>query len=75
MLEREAGASVAELAEATHWLLHTTRAVLTGLRKKGFAIERTKGVDGARYRIAKEQQQGLIVQPVNAGASQNAGEI
>lgn len=75
MLEREAGASIVELAEETHWLLHTTRAVLTGLRKKGFAIERTKGVDGTRYRIAKEQQQGLIVQPVNAGASQNAGEI
>lgn len=75
MLEREAGASIAELAEETHWLPHTTRAVLTGLRKKGFAIERMKGVNGTLYRIAKEHQQGLIPQPVDAGASQNAGEI
>jgi hypothetical protein len=30
------------LVDATGWLPHTTRAALTGLRKRGFAIERTR---------------------------------
>ena len=40
LLQREQGATLAELIEATGWLPHTTRAALTGLRKKGHAIER-----------------------------------
>jgi len=35
MLRRDAGATVDELVEATGWLPHTTRAALTGLRKRG----------------------------------------
>lgn len=50
LLARDEGASLDELIAATRWLPHTTRAALTGLRKKGFALERTK-VDGiTRYR-------------------------
>ena len=52
LLKRQQGASLEELAKATGWLPHTTRAAMTGLRKKGHAIERTK-VDGvSRYAIA-----------------------
>ena len=51
LLEREKGATLAELIAATSWLPHTTRAALTGLRKKGHAIERTKRGEETCYRI------------------------
>ena len=51
LLERESGATLAELIAATSWLPHTTRAALTGLRKKGHAIERTKRGEETCYRI------------------------
>ncbi len=43
MLSKERGATLDSLIEATGWLPHTTRAALTGLRKKGYAIERIGG--------------------------------
>jgi hypothetical protein len=52
LLNRADGATSTELIEATGWLPHTTRAALTGLRKKGHAIERTKRGDQTCYRIA-----------------------
>ena len=53
MLQREDGATLAQLVEATSWLPHTTRAALTGLRKKGHVITASK-VDGISiYRIHK----------------------
>ena len=53
MLSNEAGASLKSLAEMAGWLPHTTRATLTGLRKRGFLIERVKDDDlGTVYRIA-----------------------
>lgn len=52
LLEREEGATLAELIAATGWLPHTTRAALTGLRKKGHVIERSKRGDETCYRIA-----------------------
>lgn len=53
LLEREEGASITDLAGATGWLPHTTRAALTGLRKKGHDVERFAHADGSRYRIQK----------------------
>lgn len=52
LLRREGGASLTELTSATGWLPHTTRAALTGLRKKGHAIARDKVSEETRYRIA-----------------------
>ena len=53
MLKRQEGATLAQLVEATSWLPHTTRAALTGLRKKGHVITASK-VDGISvYRIQK----------------------
>ena len=52
LLEREGGATLAELVADTRWLAHTTRAALTGLRKKGHAIERFKRGEETCYRIA-----------------------
>ncbi|MHA6724209.1 DUF3489 domain-containing protein, partial [Sphingomonas sp. RS2018] len=42
LLQRDGGATLAELIDATGWLPHTTRAALTGLRKKGHAVVRGK---------------------------------
>lgn len=51
MLQRKDGATLAQLVGATGWLPHTTRAALTGLRKKGRVITASK-VDGVSlYRI------------------------
>jgi hypothetical protein len=46
LLRREGGATIDQLAAAMGWLPHTTRAVLTGLRKRGFGIDRRKAKDG-----------------------------
>ena len=45
LLRREDGATVEQLAHAMDWLPHTTRAALTGLRKRGFGIDRRKAKD------------------------------
>ena len=53
LLEREQGATLDEMVKATGWLPHTTRAALTGLKKKGHTIERDKRDDVTSYRITK----------------------
>jgi pyruvate/2-oxoglutarate dehydrogenase complex dihydrolipoamide acyltransferase (E2) component len=55
LLAREQGATLDELVEATGWLPHTTRAALTGLRKKGRSINKAKRGEVTCYRIAWEQ--------------------
>jgi hypothetical protein len=42
MLCGKKGATLDALIGATGWLPHTTRAALTGLRRRGFSIERTR---------------------------------
>jgi hypothetical protein len=51
LLEQEQGATLAELIAATGWLPHTTRAALTGLRKKGHAIGKSSRDGATCYRI------------------------
>ena len=53
LLQRDDGATLAELIAATNWLPHTTRAALTGLRKKGHAIDRSKRGEDTCYRIVQ----------------------
>ncbi len=54
MLGREDGASLDALIEATGWLPHTTRAALTGLRKRGYSVERIRDESkGSLYRIVE----------------------
>jgi hypothetical protein len=53
LLEREQGATLAEMVEATGWLPHTTRAALTGLKKKGHTVTKDKRDDRTCYRIVK----------------------
>jgi hypothetical protein len=51
LLQRKRGATLAEMVEATGWQPHTTRAMLTGLRKKGHSIERGKRADVTCYHL------------------------
>jgi Protein of unknown function (DUF3489) len=48
------GATITELSEAMGWLPHTTRAVLTGLRRRGYVLtlDRSDERRGSAYRIA-----------------------
>lgn len=55
LLSRKAGATIAELGEATKWQPHSVRAYLSGLRKKGTTIAREERRNGARaYRVVKD---------------------
>jgi hypothetical protein len=53
LLSRAGGASIDDLITAAGWLPHTTRAALTGLRKRVCRIERRDGPDskGSLYSI------------------------
>jgi hypothetical protein len=55
LLSRAQGAGIEDLTAATGWLPHTTRAALTGLRKRGYVLarERREGTDTV-YRILSE---------------------
>jgi hypothetical protein len=47
LLQRDEGATLDQMIATTGWLPHTTRAAMTGLRKKGYSIDSDK-VDGVR---------------------------
>ena len=52
-LRRADGATIVDLIQATGWLPHTTRAALTGLRKRGYAVIRERiGAGDSVYRIS-----------------------
>ena len=53
MLHRSGGASLGELVTTTGWLPHTTRAALTGLRKKGHTLDKQSRDGVMVYVIAK----------------------
>lgn len=53
LLNRKQGVSLDQIMEATGWLAHSARAVLSGLRKKGYHIDRTMTSKGSVYRITK----------------------
>ena len=58
LLARPNGASLDEMVPATGWLPHTTRAMLTGLKKKGHALTSDK-IDGVRrYRVEPGAEAG-----------------
>lgn len=71
LLQRSDSATILHLIEVTGWLPHTTRAALTGLRKRGYAVVRAR-VDGGDsiYRIAGLATDGgdRVVVELNASA-------
>lgn len=54
LLSRKGGATIDELTVATGWLPHTTRAALTGLRKRGYelSLARAERAGASVYRLA-----------------------
>lgn len=50
LLSQDGGASLQELSTTASWLPHSTRAFLTGLKKKGFVIVSHKSEGVRRYR-------------------------
>jgi Protein of unknown function (DUF3489) len=60
MLSKDHGASLDTMVEVTGWLPHTTRAALTGLRKRGYAVERIRHeTKGSLYRIVPERKPAI----------------
>lgn len=57
LLGRDCGATLDQMAASTGWQPHTTRAALTGFRKKGHSVSSEK-TDGVRvYRLAQAAAQ------------------
>lgn len=53
LLLRENGATLEEMSALANWLTHSTRAFLTGLKKRGFELTSDKVTDVRHYRITK----------------------
>ena len=51
LLRQEQGATINDMMAATGWLPHTTRAALTGLRRRGYHLTRTGSGAGSTYRL------------------------
>ena len=49
LLQRKEGTTLDEMVAVTGWLPHTTRAALTGLKRKGHTITSEKADDVRRY--------------------------
>jgi hypothetical protein len=55
MLSRKSGVTLTKASETLSWQRHTTSAALTGLRKRGYSIERQDRENkDAVYRIAAQ---------------------
>jgi hypothetical protein len=54
LLRREGGATLDDVVAVTSWLPHSARAVFTGLRRKGYAIDCTRKDGVSRYSLAAE---------------------
>jgi hypothetical protein len=56
LLRRSEGATIDVLTKATGWLPHTTRAAITGVRKRGYSVILDRSAEGASvYRLANSQ--------------------
>ena len=51
LLSREGGASLDDMSAKAGWLTHSTRAFMTGLKKKGYVLDSDKVEGVRRYRI------------------------
>jgi hypothetical protein len=65
LLSARKGATIEAIVTATGWQPHTTRAAFTGLRKRGYRIEKEPGKEGTVYRITAA--------PDPAGRARSAG--
>jgi hypothetical protein len=57
LLRRSEGATIDVLMKATGWLPHTTRAAITGVRKRGYSVVLDRVAEGASiYRLSDPQE-------------------
>jgi Protein of unknown function (DUF3489) len=57
LLRRPEGATIDVLTKATDWLPHTTRAAITGVRKRGYSVVLDRSAEGASvYRLSNPQE-------------------
>src|SRR5471032_3182571 len=62
LLRRSEGSTIDVLTKATGWLPHTTRAAITGVRKRGYSVVLDRSAEGAsvyRLPIRKRRERGL----------------
>lgn len=57
LLERPDGATLDELVSATGWQPHSVRAGMTGLRKQGLTITRSKAEGTTRFAIETQRSE------------------
>ena len=70
LLRRSEGATILALTEATGWLPHTTRAAITGVRKRGYSVVRERSEEGGSvYRLSDPPTEGA---PAIAGSGEQA---
>ena len=64
LLRRSEGATIVVLTEATGWLPHTTRAAITGVRKRGYSVVLDRSEEGASvYRLSDPPNEGAPAIP------------
>jgi hypothetical protein len=57
LLRRSEGATIDVLTKATGWLPHTTRAAITGVRKRGYSVVLDRGGESASvYRLSDPRE-------------------
>jgi hypothetical protein len=56
LLQQAQGATIDDLMAATGWLPHTTRAALSGLKKRGYKIARSRSERITRYKIERRDR-------------------
>ncbi|WP_308514361.1 DUF3489 domain-containing protein [Sphingomonas flavescens] len=54
LLSREKGATLSEIAKATHWKPHSCRAFLSGVRKKAQLVREERADGATSYRMVQE---------------------
>lgn len=75
MLKKDEGATIDEIVAATEWLPHTTRAALTGLRKRGYAVasDRSDLTRNTIYRIACAESAPAETSDASVAVTANIG--
>jgi hypothetical protein len=72
LLRRSEGATILALTEATGWLPHTTRAAITGVRKRGYSVVREQNEEGGSiYRLSDALAEGAS--PIAKSGKKTAG--
>lgn len=72
MLKKPNGMRVSLIGEKLDWQAHTVRAAISGLRKKGFEVSRTKAKKSGEtvYAIVSGKSSNVEVEAANASAAE-----